>query len=75
MDTLKNMLSPLGMNTNALQDTLVFTLLFRVNSCSSVPLETSRHRWDSRNSEAYICLCLEWFRRLCACPLYLLSLG
>ena len=25
MDTLKSMLSPLGMNTNALQDTLVYT--------------------------------------------------
>jgi chaperone BCS1 len=38
MDTLKNMLSPLGMNTGAIQDTLVCPQIYYVFICLTHPL-------------------------------------
>lgn len=65
MDAIKSILSPLGMGTGAIQDTLVtiYTIMYLV-SFLDISLETRGHWRNCGNCTSSFNVCLEWLRRL-----------
>lgn len=74
MDSLKSFLSPLSMGTGAIQDTLVGlrACLVRPRTYCYCCTETSRHWRHRRDRAPCFNVGLEWFCRLCVCPLWFL---
>lgn len=64
MQAVSNLLTPFGVNGNAISDTLVRSLMYTIKPATTdvdLPPETRRPWWHCRDRSSRFHVCMEWF--------------